>query len=110
MLNIALWRGEVAPPFEPPASRGPVGRSGGRRCPPSPVPVRRSTDRRAAVVRARVTPTERAAWQANGADANRVVPSLPGRMQFCRLLAVRGVAGAPCGAAGGGHVPRFLAY
>ena len=103
------WRG-VLRPLRTPSFPRPCRAFGRAALPPSPVPVRRSTDRRAAVVRARVTPTERAAWQANGADANRVVPSLPGRMQFSRLLAVRGVAGAPCGAAGGRHVPRFLAY
>ena len=38
MLNIALWRGVAAPPFEPPASRALAGAAGRAGAPP-PNPV-----------------------------------------------------------------------
>ena len=40
MLNIAIWRGESAPPFDPPACRAAAAAAGGRRAPP-PEPHRR---------------------------------------------------------------------
>ena len=40
MLNIAIWRGEAAPPFEPPASRAAAGAAGGLGAAP-PEPRRR---------------------------------------------------------------------
>ena len=41
MLNIAIWRGDAAPPFEPPAScAAPGQRAGGGAAPRTPSPVR----------------------------------------------------------------------
>ena len=38
MLNIAIWRGDAAPPFDPPASRAAAGAAGRRgHRPPNPV-------------------------------------------------------------------------
>ena len=34
MLNIAIWRGDAALPFEPPACRAAAGAAGGRGAPP----------------------------------------------------------------------------
>ena len=64
MLNIATWRGDAAPPFEPrlPAPL-PGQRAGGGRRRPNPVAGALMTERRTVMVAARVSPPEHAAWR-----------------------------------------------
>ena len=82
--NVPHWAGEWAlrAPFEPPASRAPAGLAAQRRALPPLLPEGAPmTDRRTAVVRARVLPSEHTAWLAKAAAAG-VSPSsasAPGR-------------------------------
>ena len=62
------WRGEAAPPFEPPASRTAAGAAGGRGAPPpNPLIGARMAERRTVRVHVRVSPAELAAWRAKAA-------------------------------------------
>ena len=74
MLNIAVWQGDAAPPFEPPALRAAADAAGGRgvprtrrRCAPLGPPHRHG-------YRPRQRPAEHAAYEVaaavDGADAN----------------------------------------
>ena len=65
MLNTVVWRGDAAPPFEPPATRAAAGqRTDGGRRPRTPAPVRSWLSPAPVVVAARVTRAERADWPA----------------------------------------------
>ena len=82
MLNIALWRGDAAPPFEPPASRAAAGAAGGRgRRPPNPVAGALIADRRTVMVTARVSPTELADWQAMARTRMWTAPAAAGERE-----------------------------
>ena len=67
MLNIALWRGDAAPPSNPQLPAPPQGqRAGGERRPPNPIADALMADRCTATVTARVSAAEFADWRAKG--------------------------------------------
>ena len=64
------WRGDAAPPFEPPAPRAAAGQRADRgRRPPNPRTGALMPERRSGEIHLRVSPAERAAWRAKAAEA-----------------------------------------